>query len=72
MAEDKNPYGDHSPAPEHVGVIDVPGETLLVLVIYKDGSVHIETSQSGEWVAAALRDMATSVEETPAGPGTGF
>jgi hypothetical protein len=55
-----------------IKVIDVPGETLLVAVVYKDGNVHIETAQSTEWVAKALRSMADSVEVTPPGPGTGF
>lgn len=49
-------------------VIDVPGETLLIAVIYRDGRVSINTSQSPEWVAAALRDLADSVLVTPASP----
>ena len=26
-----------------IRVVDVPGETLLLLIVYKDGNVHVES-----------------------------
>jgi len=46
-----------------IRVVDVPAETLLMLIVYKDGNVHVETNESPQWVVAALRDIANNMED---------
>jgi hypothetical protein len=45
-------------------LIDVYEDTLMLAIVYRDGTVDIKSEQPPAWIAKALRHLAEHVEGT--------
>lgn len=49
-----------------IRVVDIPAETLLVAIVYRDGTVHVDTSKPRKWAAEKLCEIAEHLLALPA------